>query len=199
MELKYLSDNWQYTDAGLEEAYHIVYYIPSGYRDTTNWTERIKKFKWGSDVENDQLIIDNCVEAISDAHLEFDYVIRMLGSSEVIPLPNAKLVPLAKKIAETTSAMYLPCLLRKKRATTPLHNLSNLAARKAEMDGVFEIENMEGVDLNNKKILIVDDISTAFVTSAEMIKTLKTVWPNAIFYLFCIARTNYDVHSNQRL
>lgn len=42
MELKYLSDNWQYTDAGLEEAYHIVYYIPSGYRDTTNWTERIK-------------------------------------------------------------------------------------------------------------------------------------------------------------
>lgn len=67
------------------------------------------------------------------------------------------------------------------------------------MDGVFEIENMEGVDLNNKKILIVDDISTACVTSAEMIKTLKTVWPNAIFYLFCIARTNYDVHSNQRL
>lgn len=64
-----------------------------------------KKFKWGSDVENDQLIIDNCVEAISDAHLEFDYVIRMLGSSEVIPLPNAKLVPLAKKLQK----LHLQC------------------------------------------------------------------------------------------
>ena len=28
MKLKSLSNDPQYTDAGLEEAYHIVYYIP---------------------------------------------------------------------------------------------------------------------------------------------------------------------------
>lgn len=131
MELKYLSDNWQYTDAGLEEAYHIVYYIPSGYRDTTNWTERIKKFKWGSDVENDQLIIDNCVEAISDAHLEFDYVIRMLGSSEVIPLPNAKLVPLAKKNCRNYICNVLAMLIKEEKSNYPFTQLIKSSCQKS--------------------------------------------------------------------
>lgn len=65
------------------------------------------------------------------------------------------------------------------------------------MEGVFEIEVKQ--DLNNKSVLIVDDISTACVTSAEIIKTLKEEWPNATFYLFCIARTIHDEHANENL
>ena len=199
MKLKSLSDDWQYAEAGLEDAYHIVYYIPSGYTDSTNWTTRIKKFKWNNDNENDNLVIDNCTKAISSAKLKFDYVIRTLGSSETTPITTAKLIPLAKSIAKATSAKYLPRLLKKKRATTPLHKLPDLAARKAEINGVFEIENKGEDDLDNKTILIVDDISTACVTSAEMIKTIKERWPNTTFYLFCIGRTKYDEHANENL
>lgn len=40
MELKTLSNkHLQYKAAGLEEAYHLVYYIPQG--DTTTWTARV--------------------------------------------------------------------------------------------------------------------------------------------------------------
>jgi hypothetical protein len=58
MKLKSLSNDSQYTDAGLEEAYHIVYYIPKGYTDTTKWTNMIKQFKWNRNDKNDQYIID---------------------------------------------------------------------------------------------------------------------------------------------
>ena len=33
----------------------------------------------------------------------------------------------------------------------------------------------------------------------ELIKTLKEEWPNATFYLFCIARTIHDEHANENL
>ena len=100
----------------------------------------IKQFKWNRNDKNDQYIIDKCIEAINSANLKFDYVIRTLGSSETTALKSAKLRPLAIAIADAVSAKYLPRLLKKKKVTTPLHRLPDLASRKAEMDGVFEIE-----------------------------------------------------------
>ena len=78
MKLKSLSNDPQYTDAGLEEAYHIVYYIPKGYTDTTKWTSMIKQFKWNKNDENDQYIYrhpDGSIRAFeSDLYLYARFV-----------------------------------------------------------------------------------------------------------------------------
>lgn len=192
MELKSLSYDPQYTNAGLEDAYHIVYYIPKN-QDLTDWSEKVSacKRKVGQD------IINECVNALNIEGLYFDYVIRMMGHKETIPLKNAPIRSLAVAIADATGAKYLPQLLHKKKETTPMHFLS-LAERQVEINDVFQV-NDRTYNLNEKKILIVDDITTTCTTVAEMIKTLKKVWPKAIFYLFCIARTSHDEHANENL
>lgn len=196
MELKCLSNTHsQYSDAGLEEAYHIVYYIPSG--DVTNWTSRVKSFKWSNDKTNYEAIIEECATAFKIANLKFDYVFRVLSSNETVAQNNSRLKPLAKRIAEVTRASYIPQILKKRRTTTSLHSLPDLASRKAEIKEVFEINQI--TDLNLKDVLIIDDISTACVTVAEMIKTLKKKWPLANFYLFCIARTSHNTLANQNI
>ncbi len=66
MELKTLSNkHLQYKAAGLEEAYHLVYYIPQG--DTTTWTARVARFKNRADEEDFQLIKSMTIEAFVKA------------------------------------------------------------------------------------------------------------------------------------
>ena len=62
MKLKSLSNDPQYTDAGLEEAYHIVYYIPKGYTDTTKWTSMIKQFKWNEMIKMISILSINALK-----------------------------------------------------------------------------------------------------------------------------------------
>jgi len=121
----------------------------------------------------------------------------MMGHKETIPQKDVPIRSLAVAIANATGAKYLPQLLHKKKETTPMHFLS-LAERQVEINDVFQV-NDRTYNLNEKKILIVDDITTTCTTVAEMIKTLKKVWPKAIFYLFCIARTSHDEHANENL
>ena len=192
MKLRYLSDDRQYAKAGLKDAYHLVYYIPKD-KDLTDWSKKVSACK----KEVDQNIIDECVSALNTEGLHFDYVIRMMGHKETRPLKNVPIRSLAVAIANATGAKYLPQLLHKKRETKPMHFLS-LAERRAEINDVC-LENDRTCNLNEKKILIVDDITTTCTTVTEMIKTLKKVWPKAIFYLFCIARTSHDEHDNENL
>lgn len=44
MELKSLLYDPQYTNAGLEDAYHIVYYIPKN-QDLTDWSKKVSACK----------------------------------------------------------------------------------------------------------------------------------------------------------
>jgi len=192
MKLRYLSDDRQYASAGLENAYHLVYYIPKD-QDLTDWSKKVSACK----KEVDQDIIDECVSALNTEGLHFDYVIRMMGHKETKPLKNVPIRSLAVAIAKATGAIYLPQLLHKKKETTPMHFLS-LPERQAEINDVFLV-NDRTCNLNGKKILIVDDITTTCTTVAEMIKTLKKVWSKAIFYLFCIARTSHNTHANEDL
>lgn len=54
-------------------------------------------------------------------------------------------------------------------------------------------------NLNNKNILIIDDITTSCTTVAEMVRTIKAEWPDAKCYLFCLARTNHEMNANVNL
>ncbi len=192
MNLKSLSDIRQYKDAGLDGAYHLVYYVP-GYHDNTTWSNKILCCKRTPNKE----IIAKCVNAIKSEELTFDYVIRIMGHLETVPQNDAPIRELAVAIASSTGATYLAQVLNKTRQTKQLHTLP-LAQREAEVRDVFFVKD-KSYDLNGKTILIVDDITTSCTTVAEMIKTLKNVWPTAKFYLFCIARTDYDPSANTKL
>lgn len=197
MKLRYLSNtDSQYHEAGLNEAYHIVYYIPRD--DVTNWTNRVLNFKNKTNIADYKAITDLCVEAMKQEQLNFDYVIRVMGHNETTPLMNAKIREFVLAITKATGATYLPQLLNKYRKTRPLHTLPTLSERQEEMRGVFFVKE-ETIDLNERTILIIDDISTSCTTVAEMIKTIKARWPLAIFYLFCFARTNHNPNANQNL
>ena len=120
MELKTLSNkHLQYKAAGLEEAYHLVYYIPQG--DTTTWTARVARFKNRADEEDFQLIKSMTIEAFINSRLTFDYVIRVLGHNETVPLKSAKIREYVYDIASAIGAKYLPQLLNKTRSTAALH------------------------------------------------------------------------------
>lgn len=190
MNLKSLSDIRQYKDAGLDGAYHLVYYVPKN-RDTTTWSNKVLSCK---EKPNNKIIVE-CVDAIENEDLIFDYVIRVMGHDEIRPLKNAPIIPLVKAVANSTNALYLTQVLNKTRKTKQLHTFSRVSQREAEVRDVFFV-NDESHDLNGKTILIVDDITTSCTTVAEMIKTLKRKWPTAKFYLFCIARTDYNPNAN---
>lgn len=186
MELKTLyNKDWQYRIAGLKEAYHIVYYIP--HNDVTTWSNRVLNFKARENEQDYQQIKQITIDAFQRSRLEFDFVTRVLGHNETSALKNASIEEYTQAIAVAINATYLPQLLNKYRSTRPLHKLK-LQDRQAEVQGVFFIKD-EKYDLNNKKILIIDDITTSCTTVAEMIKTLKAKWPNIQCYLFCLART----------
>ena len=182
MELKTLSNkHLQYKAAGLEEAYHLVYYIPQG--DTTTWTARVARFKNRADEEDFQLIKSMTIEAFINSRLTFDYVIRVLGHNETVPLKSAKIREYVYDIASAIGAKYLPQLLNKTRSTAALHTLPTLLDRQKEMKNVF----------------FIDDITTSCTTVAEMVRTIKAEWPDAKCYLFCLARTNHEMNANVNL
>lgn len=197
MDLKTLSDiDGQYNAAGLEEAYHLVYYIPKG--DVTTWSTRVLRFKNRANEDDYQLIKNITIEAFVNSSLSFDYVIRVLGHNEIAALKGAKIRDYVVDIASAIGAKYLSQLLNKKRATAALHTLSSLSDRKMEVRDVFYIPKKHE-NLNDKKILIIDDITTSCTTVAEMIRTIKAEWPDAKCYLFCLARTSYDANANEKL
>ncbi|MCM0347364.1 phosphoribosyltransferase [Bacteroides fragilis] len=198
MKLKTLSDkDWQYNAAGLEEAYHLVFYLRNK-DDVTGWTTRVSDFKHKSNEADYQLIKEMTVDAFSNSGLKFDYVIRVLGHDEKVAQSSAPIIDYVKAIASVTDAIYIPQLLNKHKKTRPLHTLYTKVDRQNEMKDVFFVKNDEN-DLNNKKILIIDDISTSCTTVAEMIKTIKAKWPRAQCYLFCLARTSYDPNANKNI
>lgn len=191
MELKRLLVPYnQYYFAGLSEAYHLVYYLPDG-DDVTDWTTRVLNFKRKSNIDDYNEITRLTTEAIHEAEIKFDFVTRILGHKELKAQNGAAIIDFAKAIAKETGALYIPQLLNKTRETTPLHFLGR-AERQAEIEGVFFV-NTKFYDMNNKSLLVVDDISTSCTTIAEMIKILKKQWPDINVYLLCLART---IHGN---
>lgn len=197
MKLKKLED-FQYYAAGLAGAYHLVYYMPDK-DDVTNWTHRVIEFKNGESPVDYAEITNLMTEAILEADFHFDYVTRVLGHNEIKALNKAPIIPFVKEIANATGANYHPQLLNKTRTTRPLHTLPTLQERKDEVRGVFFVKDKE-LDLNYKRLLIVDDITTSCTTIAEMVKTLKSEWPNIEIYLLCLARTIHnEPNANQNL
>lgn len=192
MKLKTLVGvDWQYTDCGLLEAYYLAYYMPYG--DVTNWTSRIHKFKNKEDVD-DYVVLTNLVtEAIKEDNLQFDFVVRVLGHGSTFAKKNDSIRDFAIKVARATNARYIPELIKKHNATAPLHTMGRQARFQVSIGNYYvDPFNCKDLNLNNKKILIVDDITTTGSSLIEICRALHDVWPDAKVYSLCLARTKND-------
>ena len=74
----------------------------------------------------------------------------------------------------------------KTKTTQPLKT-QNLQGRKDEMRNIYKLKT--DINLNNKKVLIVDDIRTTGTTISEITETIKSKYPHSQIASFCLAQT----------
>lgn len=169
---------------GYENVWHFGYYFKYGTSDYLSY--QIMDFKAD---KPDQLEAFAKLSAdwFEKEFLTFDYVIRMLGSKETIATKSNRMRTVALAIANATDAQYHPLLIKKNRATKSLKMLGR-ASRQAELEGVFEIN--EPVDLNGKRVLVVDDVTTTGTSFEAIAATLKAAYPTVQLYGYALTRTH---------
>lgn len=179
-----------------EDVAHLCYYI-AGNRDLLsqkiiefkdgNKDVAMKWAKWASD------------EMLSAGWEDMDFILRSLGSTETeIPIEEAQVLkPLDNLAAEIVDKTFLgyypPYVLKKEKPTRKLAGITTRDERVAELDGVYKLDMSKfPEDLNDKKVLIIDDVTTSGTTLNAIARAIKNVFPKARLYGFCLAQTQRD-------
>lgn len=124
-----------------------------------------------------------------------DYVIRTLGHSELVASPTKSLHLLAIAVANELETQFLPDLFSKTRITAKQSTLGTVAKKKEEIEDVFKI-NKGKFNLNNRNILIVDDIRTAGVMSGEMARQINQNFTPKNLFLLTLLKTCEKTREN---
>ncbi|WP_276485775.1 ComF family protein [Paraflavitalea pollutisoli] len=123
---------------------------------------------------------------IEKTGIEFDYIIRALGSNETTATRPNRVRSLCIAIHEGSGGTYSPLSVAKKRKTKSLKYLSR-PERIAELEDVYYLT--KGIDWNSLNILVVDDITTTGTTLEVIGKLIKDECPDAKLYGYCLAQT----------
>lgn len=169
---------------GLNRCYYLYYYLKT-------WTHndflafRLVAFK---EDKPDEIAVFSrlAAAAIKKEKLKFDYVVRVLGSSELKPMTSGRVMHIAQAVAEAASAKYIPDILYKTRATKKLVGL-NRHERELELKDAYAVKNT--YDLDGKSVLIVDDIMTSGTSLTAVAAAIAKNYPFATLYGFCLAHT----------
>lgn len=175
----------QYKWLGLRGCWHLEFYNPADHEPGTI-SGSILNFK----DRNANAVEEWSERAYTDlkaSGIQFHCIVRALGSSELQPNGRKALDLLGQYLSKRLESNYLPQILSKSRITKPMHTMK-LADRQIEMDNVY-IAGPGNYDFNGKNILILDDVTTTNTTLKEILRALKTAWPKANFYFFCLGRT----------
>lgn len=187
----------QYKFIGLKDAWHLVYYIPKSSTGDV-LSKEIIDFK-NQKPEAIRKWTKIAAERILATEIQFDYIVRALGSAELTASSGRKsLDVLGTYLSKQLECPYVPQTLQKHRVTKPLHTLKTKAERYAEMHEVYFVADGD-YDCNRKKVLVLDDVTTTNTTVAEIIRALQAKWPFAEIYFFCLGRTDYNHEKNIEL
>ena len=181
---------WKFKN--FEDVAHLCYYNPT--RDTLS--QKVIDFKDGVASAVGLWSAWALGEITKAGWGDFDFVIRSLSSGELVALPNAKpLDKLGNTLASGLSATYNPQILEKSGTTRPMHTIPTAVERRAELAGKYVLSG-GCPNLDGKKILVIDDVTTAGTTLDTVAQIIKSQYPNAILYGFCLAQTNRDISND---
>jgi predicted amidophosphoribosyltransferase len=175
----------------------ICYYIPSS---NCRLSKSLLKFFKENNLKHVQAWNEWIANCLEDVEAKNAVVIRVLGSGEqyVSNTSNKPLDIIARTVASHLGCEYSTTLLYKTRKTKPLKNLKTKAEREAEVNGVFRLAD-ETIDLNDKTIIIVDDILTSGTVVKEVIRAIREKYPKAKFKVITLARTKRDNNANKKI
>ena len=175
-----------------EKSFALFYYLKN--TDLTHVSNRILSLKEGDFGEFGDYCTDLISANLKDENITF--CIRALSSKESTVLPQSDIgsQKLGLSLSNKLGLGYIPHILKKK-ITKPMHTISDKSERLSNIIGSYSLnENIIGdIDLNNTKVLIVDDISTTGATVYEIARVLREYWPNVRLYFACVAKTNNEV------
>ena len=174
----------------INSAWFLVKYIPL-YQDITALSKMILQFKDGK-----KDIIDYWIKTAQKAlkNENFDYILRPLSSNEVDKVEKQPLDFLGKEISKNNQ--FISDFFKKKEKHTPLHLLKNKAEREQILKKIYQL-NDYNLNLNGKRILIIDDIISSGTTMKILTKILKEEYPKIKVCCFILAETSHDVLANK--
>jgi len=169
---------------GYEAVWHFGYYFKYGESDYLSY--QMMDFK--ADKEDQvEAFARLSADWFADEFLTFDYVIRVLSSKETIAQKPNRVRTVAIAIAKETGAQYHPLIIKKNKETRSLKGMGR-ASRQAELAGVYELH--EEVDLDGKRVLIVDDVTTTGTSFEAIAVPLKEAYPEVELFGYAIMRTH---------
>jgi hypothetical protein len=186
---------WKYVN--FKVVAHLCYYI-AGNRDLLS--QKIIDFKDGLPATVTTWVNWAKKEIEKTDWCDFDYIIRSLGSAEtcVSGSANRPLDVLGINLAlASPKAKYVPEIICKTKPTRPLHTILTASERRTELEAAYKLTD-KSPDLNGKKILIIDDVTTAGTTFDVIANIIKAKYPRATLYAFCLGQTQ-RTGSNQHI
>lgn len=175
---------------------HAFYYVPRR-QDETNLSMWIIQMKSGKHPQMESKFSEIVINHINESNLKFDYLVRALGSSETQPNHNAPLQRVGVKIATTLDINFIPQILSKD-LTTPMHTIPNKDDRQDNIQNKYKGHLLNGSEISNKNILVIDDVITTQSTAIEIQRALSTVCKNCTFSFLALAKTEELPNINQQ-
>lgn len=190
------------------EEYHLCYYLPVNKFTQDEHSKKILEFKNNRD-ENIILKWRKWViDEFKDNDIKFDYIVRALGHKELSISHKKKLEEITEQdrewlipldyigysLQKRVGGEYIPHAIVKTKMIEKLAPLK-LLARAEQLKGAYNVGD-DCPDLNNKTVLIIDDITTSKVTAKAIAHAIKKKYPKASFILFTLAKTIDLVSAN---
>jgi predicted amidophosphoribosyltransferase len=170
------------------DLYHLCYYLS---KNTSRDSEQQLVLDFKNNEE--QAVRRFIIEAIENLqHLGIDedtLILRALSSKETKADQNMArgLRRLGTSLSWVFDCDHFPSMLYKKRVTEPIKNLG-IAERKAELAGVYAVDQ-NIVDLNERKVLLIDDVVTTGATVSAIIDAILKAFPQTQVEVFSLAWT----------
>ena len=168
--------------------YHLCYYFSSE-SAWDNDRRKVINFKKGDEFAIRRFIAD-AINLLLKQEMDKELIIiRALNSKEIVPEINGgqSLDRLGQSLAATFGCHFVPTILVKRHLTRPVKSLT-LTKRQIELADVYQV-SQHSINLNNRKVLIIDDIVTTGLTVSAIIKAILTAFPGAKVSVFALAWT----------
>lgn len=152
------------------------------------YSEAILKFRNGSSVYVREIV--KCSKIFARQKMDdYDYIIRALGANEEFSLGNKPLDFLCFHMADVLNAKYLKNYFAKSQHKNSFKSIKNKGEYRKYLSNIYYIKDNHEVDLNMKRILLIDDTFINGATIEVMEEKIKKRFPDCIIEAFILEKS----------